>query len=164
MTRATRAFTVAALILLMLGATARPASADATAFLGVTPTPDSHLVRGFAGGVSLLIIGFEFEYANTKEGSLDRLPGLKTYSANVLLQTPTDISGVQLYATGGVGLYTESLLDLQETSGAVNLGGGAKIKLAGPLRLRADYRVFHLEGSPQYATYQRFYLGANLRF
>ena len=34
----------------------------------------------------------------------------------------------------------------------------------GPLRLRADYRVLNLHGSPRYATVQRFYIGANLKF
>jgi len=47
---------------------------------------------------------------------------------------------------------------------AVNLGGGAKIHLVGPLRLRLDYRVFNLQGTPRYETYHRFYVGANLRF
>ena len=44
------------------------------------------------------------------------------------------------------------------------IGGGAKIKLVGPLRVRLDYRVFNLQGTPRYETYHRFYVGANLRF
>ncbi len=39
-----------------------------------------------------------------------------------------------------------------------------KIKLAGPLRLRLDYRVFLLRGSPLYEKPQRFYAGINLGF
>ena len=31
----------------------------------------------------------------------------------------------------------------------MNNGGGVKIKLAGPLRVRLDYRVFTLRGSPR---------------
>ena len=46
----------------------------------------------------------------------------------------------------------------------MNIGGGAKLKLVGPLRLRLDYRVFKLQGSPLYETYHRFYAGANLAF
>ncbi|MEZ5284429.1 MAG: hypothetical protein R2712_06400 [Vicinamibacterales bacterium] len=142
----------------------RPAAADITAFLGVTPTPENRIVRGLSGGLGLLIIGFEFEYANATEDEEALLPGLRTYSGNVLLQTPVEVSGVQLYGTAGVGLYRERLLDASETSTAVNLGGGAKIRLLGPLRLRLDYRVFRLQGDPINQNYQRFYAGANLAF
>ena len=145
-------------------ALARPASADLTAFLGITPTPENRTARGFSGGLGLLIVGFEFEYANTPEDDTDLLPGLRTWSGNVLLQTPVDLGGVQLYGTAGFGAYREELRDVTETSTAVNLGGGAKIKIVGPLRLRLDYRVFNLQGSPLHETYHRFYAGANLRF
>ncbi len=155
---------LAALILLALAVSARPAAADITAFLGVTPTPENRTVRGLSGGVSLIIVGFEFEYARVGEDETDALPGLTTWSGNVLLQTPADISSVQLYGTAGAGLYRESLLGDSETSSALNLGGGIKMKLAGPLRLRLDYRVFNLQGEPRHERYQRFYAGANLRF
>jgi hypothetical protein len=61
-------------------------------------------------------------------------------------------------------VYRERLLTRQETHLTTNLGGGAKIRLAGPLRLRLDYRLFRLQGSPLHTTYQRFYAGANLAF
>lgn len=160
----TRAIRLAALALLAIAVTPRPASADLTAFLGVTTTPDNRVMRGFSGGFGLLIVGFEFEYANTPESETDLLPGLRTWSGNVLVQTPVDIGGVQLYGTAGFGGYHEELRDVGETNVAVNLGGGAKIKIAGPLRLRLDYRAFNLQGSPRYETYHRFYAGANLRF
>lgn len=140
---------------------AAPARADITAFIGLSPTPDNHAVRGFAAGVSLLVLGFEFEYANLSEDELEQLTGLKTYSGNVLVQTPTS---TQLYATIGAGGYQEQLGPLQETHAAVNVGGGVKFSLLGPLRVRADYRIFQLRGSPLHTTYQRFYVGANLAF
>jgi hypothetical protein len=155
---------VAAFVVVATLALARPASADLTAFLGITPTPENRTARGFSGGLGLLIVGFEFEYANTPEDDTDLLPGLRTWSGNVLLQTPVDLGGVQLYGTAGFGAYREELRDVTETSTAVNLGGGAKIKIVGPLRLRLDYRVFNLQGSPLHETYHRFYAGANLRF
>ena len=71
---------------------------------------------------------------------------------------------MQLYGTLGYGAYNEELRDQSETNAVANLGGGAKINLVGPLRLRLDYRVFKLQGSPLYETYHRFYAGANLRF
>ena len=33
-----------------------------------------------------------------------------------------------------------------QTNFGSNIGGGAKINLVGPLRLRVDYRVFNLHG------------------
>lgn len=155
-----------AALLLFAGAT--NASADVTLFLGVSPTPNNHSVKGFSGGLSLLIIGFEFEYAHIAEDQLEALPSLKTWSGNVLAQTPDDIGGMQLYATAGVGGYREYLESgstvFQETHAAINMGGGTKIKLAGPIRVRLDYRVFTLRGNPINQVYQRFYAGGNLKF
>jgi hypothetical protein len=152
-------FLTLALAFVLIAAT--PARADITAFLGLSPTPENHAVRGFSAGVSILVVGFEFEYARLSEDEDERLPGLQTYSGNVLVQTPTS---VQLYATVGAGGYRERLAEFQETHVGVNLGGGVKIPLIGPLRVRADYRVFQLRGSPLHSTYQRFYVGGNLRF
>lgn len=152
---------VLALTILVLAASAAPARADVTAFLGLSPTPDNHFLRGFSAGVSLIVIGFEFEYAQLSEDDLEQLPGLKTYSGNVLVQTPTR---TQLYATIGGGGYRENLGAAQETHVGMNIGGGVKIPLIGPIRVRADYRIFRLQGSPIHSTYQRFYLGGNLAF
>lgn len=150
------------LSLVILAASAAPARADITAFIGMSPTPHNHSVKGFGVGVGLLIVGFEFEYANLTEDTFEDLAGLKTYSGNVLVQTPTP--SVQLYGTIGAQGYQENLGALQETNFGTNLGGGAKITLIGPLRVRFDYRIFKLHGEPLHDTYQRFYVGANLKF
>ena len=142
----------------------QPAGADITAFIGITPTPENRAVRGAALGFGLLVIGFEFEYSSTVEDTTELLPALQTGSGNVLIQTPIEIAGMQFYGTVGGGGYRERLLTQQETHFSTNVGGGAKIRLAGPLRLRLDYRIFRLQGSPLYSTYQRFYVGANLSF
>jgi hypothetical protein len=159
-----RGFTAAALTCALFLASARDAAADVTAFIGITPTPQNHTVRGFAFGFGLLVVGFEFEYANVVEDAVEGLPALRTGSGNVLLQMPVAVYGVQLYGTGGGTAYRETLGTLQETSWGTNLGGGAKIRLAGPLRVRLDYRVFKLRGDAIHDTYQRFYAGANLSF
>jgi hypothetical protein len=159
-----RGFTVAAVSCALLLASAGDASADLTAFIGFTPTPQNHAARGFAFGFGLLIVGFEFEYANITEDTLEGLPSLRTGSGNVLIQTPVAIHGVQLYGTTGAVGYRETLGTQQETHWGTNIGGGAKIRLVGPLRARLDYRVFRLRGAPVHHTYQRFYAGANLSF
>ena len=103
-----------------------PAFADITAFIGTNPTPTNRLVRGFAGGIGLVIVAFEFEYANTSEDLVQAAPSLKTYMFNGLLQTPFAIGGVQPYGTVGGGVYHESLNDDSETSVGINVGGGVE--------------------------------------
>lgn len=147
-----------------IGALPRPAFADLTAFLGINPTPSTHTVRGFAGGVTLLILGFEMEYADAREDLDKNAPALRTGSFNLVVQTPFPVAGVQFYGTAGGGLYRERLATRQETHVAANVGGGVKISLAGPLRLRVDYRVFSLRGNPIQPRPQRVYAGLNLAF
>ena len=140
------------------------ASADATLFLGRNSAGDDRsVVRGFAVGVSLLIVGFEFEYAGTSEDEVDRTPSLRTTSGNVFVQT-FGLPGFQLYLTTGGGFYRERLATDQETAFVLNNGGGAKINLAGPIRARVDYRIFSLKGNPRHKTVQRIYAGLNLAF
>ncbi len=153
------AMALAALVLLP-----STASADFTAFLGVNPTPSSRVVRGLSLGVGLVIVGFEFEYANTSEDLDELAPGLRTFMFNGLVQTPVPIAGMQFYATAGGGGYRETLNDVSETHVGINVGGGVKMTLAGPLRLRLDYRVFTLQGDPRHSKPQRFYAGLNLKF
>ena len=140
------------------------ASADFTAFLGVNPTPTNRTVRGLAAGMGLVIVGFEFEYANTSEDLSQLAPSLKTFMFNGLLQTPIPIAGIQFYGTAGGGGYRETLNEVSETNVGWNVGGGAKMNLVGPLRLRLDYRVLHLQGQPLHPQVQRFYAGINLKF
>lgn len=151
-------------IVLCLASHATPAFADLTAFIGVTPTPSNRMVRGFAGGIALVVIGFEFEYADTAEDEERLAPSLRTGMGNLFVQTPFPISGLQFYATAGGGIYRERLAAVQETHVGINIGGGVKISLAGPLRLRVDYRVFTLRGAPLHPRPQRVYAGLNLSF
>src|SRR5262245_21054714 len=155
------------LTLALLLFTASPAAADITGFLGVNFTPANRPAKGFAIGAGLLVVGFEFEYATTNEDLPQAAPALDTYMFNGLIQTPFAIAGIQPYGTLGGGVYHETLSSrpaLSETSFGTNVGGGAKISLAGPLRLRLDYRVFNLRGSPLHSPVQRFYAGINLKF
>jgi opacity protein-like surface antigen len=155
---------VAVFALLALLASTRPARADATAFLGVNTTPANRQTRGLSVGMGMLIVGFEFEYGNTPDDPASKAPALTTGMGNVLLQTPGTFGGVQPYLTAGAGYYSENLGTQHDQGLGMNTGGGVKIALAGPLRLRIDYRVFRLgSGSLQQAP-QRFYAGLNLKF
>jgi opacity protein-like surface antigen len=153
-------------IVLLVGLLAVPSSAaaDITAFLGVNPTPTNRAVKGFSIGTGLLIVGFEFEYAHSNEDIMEGSPSLRTFMFNGLVQTPVPIAGMQFYGTAGGGVYRETLNDNSETNAGVNLGGGVKMTLIGPLRLRLDYRVTTLKGDARYPRPQRFYAGVNVKF
>ncbi len=153
----------AAAALLLVGA-ARPASADATLFLGTNTSPANRLVRGGALGAGLLVIGFEFEYANTTDDPPAGAPSLDTGIGNVLIQTPFTIKGIQPYFTTGGGIYHEALGDRTDTGFTLNTGGGAKISLVGPIRVRVDYRVFKLGSGALASPAHRIYVGLNLTF
>jgi hypothetical protein len=152
---------VAALLLL---ATSVPARADVTAFIGANMTPANRQVRGLALGIGLLIIGFEGEYAFTPDDPREAAPSLKTGMGNVLLQTPGAFFGLQPYFTTGGGFYQEKLGPRTENGFALNTGGGVKINLAGPIRLRVDYRVFKLGSGALDSPAHRVYAGLNLKF
>ena len=130
----------------------------------MSSAPANRTARGFAIGAGLLIVGFEFEYADTVEDLAEGAPSLHTGMGNVLLQTPGPIFGLQPYLTTGGGVYRESLGPVTETNFGINNGGGVKISLIGPVRARIDYRVFTLRGSPIEGTVQRLYAGVNLNF
>ena len=153
--------TIVALALGLVSLLPATAAADATAFWGFSPKPTTRAAKGFAVGLSLIIVGFEFEYSSTSEDLNELGPSLRTGMINGLIQTPTR---TQFYLTAGGGFYRERLADVSETHFGTNIGGGIKLPLAGPLRLRLDYRVFNLRGSPIHNTPQRFYAGANLTF
>lgn len=159
-----RSFRPAFLAVCLVAATAAPALADMTAFLGATTTPSNRQVRGGAVGSGLLVAGFEFEYSSTAEDLTTGAPALKVGSANGLLQTPVPIFGMQPYATAGAGIYRERVGTSTQTGLTPNVGGGVKIGLAGPLRLRVDYRVFKLGSGARYTPSHRMYVGLNLKF
>jgi hypothetical protein len=156
-----RAAIVTLLTLAVLTVRPAPAAADATAFWGFSPTVSTRSTTGFAVGVSLLIVGFEFEYAHLNEDTTAGAPGLGTGMFNAVVMTPTKM---QLYVTAGGGLYRESLDTVTRTNVGINVGGGVKVPLAGPIRLRVDYRVMTLNGSPVAKTVQRLYFGGNIAF
>jgi opacity protein-like surface antigen len=150
-----------------------PAFADATAFLGISTSPSTRHTVGFAVGSGLLVIGFEFEYARISEDQEEFAPEVTSYMGNLLVQTPVPIHGIQFYGTAGAGPYhvtfeeefanANRVLDSDWRFGS-NVGGGVKITLAGPLRLRLDYRVLLFKGSFFPESPKRFYAGVNLAF
>ena len=148
----------------LLALTSAPARADITAFIGANTTPANRQVRGAAFGLGLLVVGFEVEYAFTPDDLTASAPSLKTGMGNVILQTPVSFFGFQPYFTTGGGIYREELGTHQDTGFGLNTGGGVKVSLAGPIRLRVDYRVFKLGSGALNSPAHRFYAGLNLKF
>jgi hypothetical protein len=159
-----RPLAIAALTAAMIAATAPPARADITGFLGANMTPSSRTAKGLAVGAGLLIVGFEFEYASSNEDQPALAPSLKTGMGNVLLQSPLPLFGVQPYFTTGAGGYRETLGAVHETGFGSNVGGGVKVSLAGPLKIRLDYRLLKLGSSALNSPAHRIYAGLNLKF
>jgi hypothetical protein len=151
-------------IAIVLLSMAAPARADITAFIGANTTPANRQVRGGAVGFGVLVIGFEGEYAFTPDDPRASAPSLKTGIANVVLQSPVPFFGIQPYFTTGGGFYQEELGLHSDTGFALNSGGGVKVTLAGPLRLRVDYRIFKLGSGALYSPAHRIYAGLNLKF
>ena len=143
---------------------ASPARADITGFLGANTTPESRQVRGGAFGFGILVIGAEFEYAFTPDDPLASAPSLKTGMGNVILQTPVAFMGFQPYFTVGAGVYQEELGTHSDLNVGFNTGGGVKVSLVGPIRLRVDYRVFKLGSGALDSPAHRIYAGLNLKF
>jgi hypothetical protein len=152
------------LAILMTALGSAHAFADITGFIGTNTTPENRRVTGAAVGGGLLIFGFEFEYGSSPESAEDLAPSLRTGMGNVLLQTPVAIFGFQPYFTTGGGVYHESIDARSQTGFGLNTGGGVKISLAGPVRLRLDYRIFNLGDEAFESPAHRFYAGLNLKF
>jgi opacity protein-like surface antigen len=154
----------AALAAALTLAASAPAFADIVAFIGPNTTPSSRLTKGIGVGASFVIAGFELEYSVTGDDPAKGAPSLKTGMANAFVQSPLPILGFQPYATIGAGFFKETLGAHDESGTGMNIGGGVKYSLSGPLQLRADYRVFKLGSGALYTPAHRVYVGLNLKF
>jgi len=160
-----KSFRTLGVAVVLLAIAVVPASADVTAFLGANTTPANRQVRGAALGFGLLVVGFELEYAFTPDDPAANAPSLKTGTGNIVLQPPFMIFGFQPYFTTGGGFYSEQLGTQHSDVGfGLNTGGGVKVSLAGPIRLRVDYRLFRLGSGALNPTTHRVYAGLNLKF
>src|SRR5215471_3062788 len=160
--RALSRLVLAALVLLALSPAL--AHADATLFIGANTSPVNRTAKGAAIGAGLLILGFEFEYSDTTDDVASAAPSLKTGTGNLLVQSPVAFAGFQPYFEIGGGIYHEELSPISNTGFVGDTGGGLKISLIGPIRLRVDYRVFTLKNGALTTPTHRVYAGVNLKF
>lgn len=142
MRRVLNRFALLAAIVIMTPASAR---ADGTVLLGLTSAGTLRPSFGFSFGYRPSAVGVEVEYLSTFP---QQSPG--GYSAggifgSVIVQ-PVTISHLEIFAVGGVGVWGEGFKGGKRTGvlNAGNVGGGVLVALAGPLKLRLDYRLFLL--------------------
>jgi len=139
--------------------------ADVTLFTGANNTTANRPTHGFSIGMLFMkTVGFEVEYASALEDPALGAPLLRTGMANVVVETPTAVKGFKFYGTTGIGIYREKFVSSRFNQLGLNIGGGIKMTLAGPFRVRVDYRIFRLRGSPQESDPKRLYVGLNVAF
>ncbi len=149
-------------ILCLLVLSPRPAAADVTGFYGLNVSPWVQQTKGLAVGVTVVAVGVEFEYSSWTEDVAAKKPGLTTFAANVLLQTPISIKGLRIYGTAGAEVYRMVSGADDKLGVGLNVGGGVKITVTGPISIRLDYRIFPLASPIVAGKPQRAYAGLNL--
>ena len=153
-----------ALAIVLSAACAAPARADATAFLGANLSPANRQVNGVSAGVSLVIVGLSSSMRNATDDQGGRArrsrPGWATCCCRRRSPSPassrTSPSAAACITKPGTRIATPAF--------GMNTGGGVKISLVGPIRLRVDYRVFKLGSGALNTPAHRIYAGLNLKF
>jgi hypothetical protein len=133
-----------------------PAYAHATVFVGETvssqvrPTvgvsvgyfPQAPARTGGAGGQSF--VGWEIEYAHTVDNGSPDGAAMGTFGGGALVQLRPR-QRTRWYLAAGLGVFSGSLPGGRGSISFVqnvNIGGGMKFRLKGPLVTRVDYRLF----------------------
>ena len=143
----------------------RPALCRHHGFFGANTTPSNRPATGFAVGAGLLIVGFEFEYANTER----RCQRRRAVAQDRHGQRPAADAGRHRAASSRTSRRAAASIGKSSARAATrasrsDTGGGVKISLVGPLRLRVDYRVFKLGSGALTSPAHRIYAGLNLKF
>jgi hypothetical protein len=156
-----RVFARAALAVLSILATATPARADANLAVGALAFRGVFPVIGISAGHSHdfgEFVGWELEFAKALRG------GPTTYGGSVLVRSSVIADTLRVYGSFGMGLHGPGPSSGQ--IGFLSVGGGTKIRTAGPLWLRLDYRVL-LHGAdtpPDIRHLQRVMGGVGVEF
>ena len=165
-----RRLLIAAWLLALVLVNPVSASADATFLVGLTSVEGLRPSFAWSFGYRPSAVGVEVEYLTTRPGD---------YSAGGIfgsvIVVPMTIAKAQIFFVGGVGVWGEGFDEGKRTGvlSAVNVGGGVLVGLAGPLKLRLDYRLFRLGEvskeeigaiSPSSKHPQRIAAGLHFRF
>ena len=127
------------------------ASADITAFLGSDhDAVERAWSRASPSASGLLIVGVRIRVRATPTRIWSRRRrDCGRSCSTVCCRRRSRSPGCSSTAPPAAACYRETLsTSSSETNFGINVGGGVKMSLAGPLRLRLDYRVFTLRGTP----------------
>jgi hypothetical protein len=110
-------------------------------------------------------VSVEVEFTRISDNPSKQVPAIVAISINFLI--PVKIRHVRAYGLAGLGGYLlKSPYRTSEPDNAYNFGGGVLLPLAGPAKLRIDYRYFNL--APLEGEYQtklhRLFLGVTAGF
>ena len=115
--------------------------------------------RGFSGGVSLIIVAFEFRCEHHRD-DVNCCRVSRHARQRAVADAPRHL-GTQFYGTIGAQGYQESLSAFEETYSAPT-SAAARDQIGGSLRVRLDIASSSCRVSPA-GIYQRF-VSANLKF
>jgi hypothetical protein len=141
------------------------ARADVTVLVGVMSVGGPRPAVGWAFSYCPSVVGFEIEYFGTPGGATTDHSSAGGIFASLIVQ-PATTSNLQFFAIAGFGIFDHG----GGVYNATNVGGGVKIRIVGPLRLRLDYRLFVLgdlqdgDRGPTTKYPQRFSAGLQLVF
>jgi len=142
---------------------------DVSVFSGLITGRAARRSSGWTLGGGGPAVRYELESARSASNEAKHAPAVYTVMINVLVQSSDPRERIHFYGTFGIGLWGESFVNGGGGSAeGRNLGGGAKITIAGPLAARLDYRFFLFRGSPDGApstpTPHRLSAGLTLGF
>ena len=118
--------------------------------------------RGAAIGAGFTIVAFEFEYASSGDDPTSARRRSRRAWATCCCRRRWPSSGSSRTSRPAAASITRAG-EHGDTGFGFNTGGGVKISLVGPLRLRVDYRVFKLGSGALYSPAHRVYAGLNLK-
>ena len=135
----TRGALLVPLIAIALAAaeTAARAQGHMTLLSGVYSGAPSRPAIGYAWGFGDAGGGGEVEVAATR-GSGSVSAG--SITAAWFFPTPLKVRGASLYGLAGLGAYADR--HTEELTEAIALGIGTKIRFAGPIKIRLEYRLY----------------------
>jgi hypothetical protein len=159
----------------MAVALAAPVHADAILSFGPTISTQTRPTVAVSVGTFIehSFLGWELEIVDTRGNTKPGRLSMGTIGASFLVQSPVRRERLRVYGAVGFGVFGGDLPD-GRASGEVsskNFGGGLKLKLAGPLLMRVDYRLVRLGEAPdadpafyEHTQFQRVLVGVGLAF
>jgi hypothetical protein len=142
----------------------RDASAGDVTLFATFPSPSETWDRGYGAALSstwFRVVTFEAEAARMPGETPDR--SLTSFSVSALLSPP--IGPFTPYGGLGIGVFRQTLGGEDSDIGRVSVFVlGMKVRIAGLIVIRGDYRRLNLSGTPLLAMDSRISVGAGISF